>query len=370
MYKNKSMLALGAASLFVMTATGCSKKDETPADFNAVQNDVPAENKTQESNQLKEEYMSVWNYIGEKGPNNIYPRDFKNFGGVQKDHDEDEGLYTYRYKLDGGELQLVVHEDENGEKKVVELSIRKMNEGILGDSIFFIKEETEKDKTDSIFDDEEDEDEEDIKDSDDEKTDDDNEEDSDNEDTNDEKDIEESTDTPDGDAEDNKDNKEDKKEDDAESNDIEKKDKEDSKDKSDDKKSDKKSDKKKKDTTDKKKDKKGDKKDDEASEEKVTKEDKLALKKAQDYVKMMHMSKKRLRDQLMSEHGEGFSEKATEYALANLKVDWKENALIKAKSYRDDMGMPVEKIKEQLTDEFGEGFTEEEAEYAVKKLSE
>lgn len=369
MIKNKSMLALGAASLFVMTATGCSKKDETPADFNAVQNDVSAENKTQESNQLKEEYMSVWNYIGEKGPNNIYPRDFKNFEGVQKDHDEDEGLYTYRYKLDGGELQLVVYEDEDGEKKVVELSIRKMNEGILGDSIFFIKEEVEKDELDSIFDDDEEE-EEDIKDTDDEKLAEDDEEDSDNDDTDDEEDVEESTDTSDENAEDDKDNKEDKKEDNTESNDTTKKDKKDSKEKSDDKKSDKKPDKKKKDTTDKKKDEKEDKKDDEASEEKVTKEDKLALKKAQDYVKMMHMSKKRLRDQLMSEHGEGFSEEATEYALNNLKVDWKENALVKAKSYRDDMGMPIEKIKEQLMDEFGEGFTEEEAEYAVKKLSE
>lgn len=48
----------------------------------------------------------------------------------------------------------------------------------------------------------------------------------------------------------------------------------------------------------------------------------------------MHMSKKGIYDQLVSEYGEQFSAEAAQYAIDNMKADWNANALAKAKSYQ------------------------------------
>ena len=64
----------------------------------------------------------------------------------------------------------------------------------------------------------------------------------------------------------------------------------------------------------------------------VPKEYKSALKKAESYSKHMHMSKQGIYDQLVSEYGEKFSEEAAQYAMDNLKADFKENALEKARA--------------------------------------
>lgn len=93
-----------------------------------------------------------------------------------------------------------------------------------------------------------------------------------------------------------------------------------------------------------------------------------ALKSAETYAKNMHMSKQRIRDQLVSEYGEKFSEEAADYAMENLEADWKENALITAKNYQDSMHMSKEAIRDQLVSEYGEKFTQEEADYAVENL--
>ena len=82
----------------------------------------------------------------------------------------------------------------------------------------------------------------------------------------------------------------------------------------------------------------------------------------------MHMSKNRIYRQLTSEYGEGFTEDAAQYAIDNIKCDWKENALKKAKSYRDSMHMSKNRIYSQLTSEYGEQFTQEEAQYAIDHL--
>lgn len=94
-----------------------------------------------------------------------------------------------------------------------------------------------------------------------------------------------------------------------------------------------------------------------------------ALKKAESYANMMHMSKKGVYDQLTSEYGEKFSKKAAQYAIDHVDSDWKKNALEKAKSYQKDMSMSPAAIKDQLTSEYGEKFTESEAAYAVKHLN-
>lgn len=99
-----------------------------------------------------------------------------------------------------------------------------------------------------------------------------------------------------------------------------------------------------------------------------TTEEKNALKKAESYAKIMHMSKKGIYDQLTSEYGEGFDKDAAQYAIDNIEWDWNENALAKAKSYRDTMNMSKNRIYEQLTSEYGEQFTKEEAQYAIDHL--
>lgn len=107
----------------------------------------------------------------------------------------------------------------------------------------------------------------------------------------------------------------------------------------------------------------------EKQEEDIPAEYKSALNKAQAYSDSMHMSKQGIYDQLVSEYGEQFSEKAAKYAIKNVKADWKKNALEKAKSYQDDMSMSPEAIRDQLTSEHGEQFTKEQADWAIEHLN-
>lgn len=93
-----------------------------------------------------------------------------------------------------------------------------------------------------------------------------------------------------------------------------------------------------------------------------------ALKKAESYSKLMHMSKQKIYDQLTSEYGEKFPADAAQYAIDNLNVDYKANALEKADSYSKTMHMSKQGIYDQLTSEYGEKFTAEEAQYAVDNL--
>ena len=101
----------------------------------------------------------------------------------------------------------------------------------------------------------------------------------------------------------------------------------------------------------------------------VPKEYESALKKAETYSDMMHMSKAGIYDQLTSEYGEQFSEEAAQYAMDNLDADYKANALAKAESYQDTMNMSPDAIYDQLISEYGEQFTPEEAQYAIDNLS-
>ena len=95
---------------------------------------------------------------------------------------------------------------------------------------------------------------------------------------------------------------------------------------------------------------------------------KSALGKAASYFKNMHMSKAGLYQQLTSEYGEKFSPEAAQYAIDNLKVDYKLAALEKAKSYQKNMDMSPAGVYDQLISEYGEKFTPAEAQYAVDNL--
>lgn len=101
----------------------------------------------------------------------------------------------------------------------------------------------------------------------------------------------------------------------------------------------------------------------------VPAEYKSAINKATSYANTMHMSKRGVYDQLVSEYGEKFSTEAAQYAVDNVNADWNANALAKAKSYQDTMNMSPASIHDQLTSEYGEKFTQAEADYAIQRLN-
>lgn len=69
------------------------------------------------------------------------------------------------------------------------------------------------------------------------------------------------------------------------------------------------------------------------------------------------------------QYGEQFPEDAAKWALENLTdIDWNKNALEKAKFYQDQMSMSRKEIKQQLVSAYGEQFTQEQADYAIAHL--
>lgn len=100
----------------------------------------------------------------------------------------------------------------------------------------------------------------------------------------------------------------------------------------------------------------------------VPKEYRNALHKAENYSKMMHMSKQGIFDQLTSEYGDQFDVEAAQYAIDNLDVDYNENALKCGENYKKTMYMSKRGIYDQLTSEYGEKFTSEEAQYAIDNI--
>lgn len=101
----------------------------------------------------------------------------------------------------------------------------------------------------------------------------------------------------------------------------------------------------------------------------VPAEYKSALSKAGLYASMMHMSKRGVYDQLVSEYGEKFSVAAAQYAMDNVKANWNANALAKARTYQNAMSMSPAAIRDQLVSEHGEKFTQAEADYAIQHLN-
>lgn len=104
------------------------------------------------------------------------------------------------------------------------------------------------------------------------------------------------------------------------------------------------------------------------SKPKVSFEYRNALASAETYSSTMHMSKKAIYDQLVSEYGEQFPADAAQYAIDNLNADYNENALKSAKSYQELMHMSKKAIYDQLKSEYGDKFTASEAQYAIDNL--
>lgn len=103
-------------------------------------------------------------------------------------------------------------------------------------------------------------------------------------------------------------------------------------------------------------------------EDSVPLEYKMALKSAQNYVDIMAFSEAELYDQLTSEYGSQFPDEAAQYALANVEVDYFEEAVEAAQNYVDLMAFSRQELYDQLTSEYGSQFTAEQAEYAVNQI--
>ena len=97
----------------------------------------------------------------------------------------------------------------------------------------------------------------------------------------------------------------------------------------------------------------------------VPKEYRNALHKAENYSKMMHMSKQRIYDQLTSEYGEKFDAEAAQYAIDSVVTDWNQNALQTAVDYLDYSSFSYPGLYDQLV---YEGYTAEQAQYAISNL--
>ena len=103
-------------------------------------------------------------------------------------------------------------------------------------------------------------------------------------------------------------------------------------------------------------------------EDNVPMEYKQALKSAQNYIDVMAFSKQGLYDQLTSEYADKYSDEAAQYAIDNVKADYKEEAVEAAKNYLDTMSFSKEGLKDQLTSQYADKYTEEEAQYAIDKI--
>ena len=94
-----------------------------------------------------------------------------------------------------------------------------------------------------------------------------------------------------------------------------------------------------------------------------SREQRNALIKAKSYLNTMAFSETGLRKQLAFEK---FSEPAIDYAMANISVDWNQQAVLKARSYDSTgLGLSDSGLVNQL---IFEGFTPEQAQYGVDNM--
>ena len=99
----------------------------------------------------------------------------------------------------------------------------------------------------------------------------------------------------------------------------------------------------------------------------VPMEHKMALKAAEQYLRTMPFSKQGLYRQLTADAGNKFPPEAAQYAVDNVKTDWKENAAKAAANYLKMMPMSRDELVNQLTSDAGDQYTLEEAQYGVQK---
>lgn len=93
-----------------------------------------------------------------------------------------------------------------------------------------------------------------------------------------------------------------------------------------------------------------------------------ALRAAEQYLDTMPFSKDGLIEQLSSEYGSGYEKADAKWAVAQLDVDWNEQAVKSAENYLDTMPFSRDGLIEQLSSDFGSKFTVAQATYAADTL--
>ena len=104
------------------------------------------------------------------------------------------------------------------------------------------------------------------------------------------------------------------------------------------------------------------------SRSKITLAMENALASAQDYLDYSAFSRQGLIDQLTSEYGAGFELGDATWAVNELNVDWRQQAVRSAKDYLDYSSFSRQGLIEQLSSPYGAQFTLDEATYAVNKI--
>jgi hypothetical protein len=99
----------------------------------------------------------------------------------------------------------------------------------------------------------------------------------------------------------------------------------------------------------------------------VSAEQQNAVRSAQSYLEFSAFSRKGLIRQLSSDAGDGYSLKASTYAVDSLHINYNEQAAKSAKSYLSVSGFSRKGLIEQLESNAGEGFTHSQAVYGVNK---
>lgn len=93
------------------------------------------------------------------------------------------------------------------------------------------------------------------------------------------------------------------------------------------------------------------------------KEKKEALDKAKSYDKSLNLSYNAMEKKLLEED---FSEEAVKYALSNVDIDWKQNALEKAKEYAKTPLVSRTFISQKLR--YEDGFHDDQVNYAIDNV--
>ncbi len=93
-----------------------------------------------------------------------------------------------------------------------------------------------------------------------------------------------------------------------------------------------------------------------------------ALSSAEDYLDFSAFSRLGLIDQLSSEYGSGFRLDDATWAVDQLNVDWRQQAVRAAKEYLDFSSFSRQGLIDQLSSPYGSQFTVEEATYAVNTI--
>lgn len=93
-----------------------------------------------------------------------------------------------------------------------------------------------------------------------------------------------------------------------------------------------------------------------------------ALDAAYDYLDFQAFSRQGLIDQLSSKFGSGFKLDEATWAVNQLEVDWRQEAVKAAKDYLDFSSFSRQGLIDQLSSPYGSQFTVAEAVYAVNKL--